>query len=249
MMRSGTYALALLVALVFAACPESSPAEPDGVTPTADADASSSGDATPDGSADADAGADVPPPEPKNACLALDEAPPYQISAKASLRWKRAMALEQDLLGALQLEPEEACGEVGFPGVCFGLHLVPLGGNEPVVATMYEPLPAPAASTALAVDRVIIAACGAAVDRDSSVAPVVFQDFDLTADAVTADSKGLDALVTKLYQRFLARDPETHELDILRTLAAPVDGAALSARDFAKLACYAVASTTEFLFH
>lgn len=213
----------------------------------------------PDAADTADEGPDIPPP---NACLPAGTGPTFQVSARGNLRWKRAMALEQDALGALELTVAEACGEVGYDGICFNLlHLVPLGGNEPVIATMYEPLAAPAATTAIAVDRVIVAACGAAVDRDTLLTvgtpdkpptddakAVVFVDLDLSLKEVDAQTKGVKEVITDLYRRFLARNPSAEEMNLALTLTEAVDGTSPNARDFAKMACFAVATTTENIF-
>ena len=198
-----------------------------------------------------DVGEDVPPP---NACLPSGEGPAYKISARASLRWKRAKALQRDLAGALGLGVGSMCSEVGFEGICFGLlHLVPLGGNDPIVAAMYKPLAEPSVSTSLATDRVVVAACGRRVDMDTLMDPVVFKHIDLGLAEISPESPGLDAQTEDLYRRFLARDPTSAEKAHIRTLAEPLtlngETSAVSARDFAKMACYAIATTTEFLFH
>jgi hypothetical protein len=199
-----------------------------------------------------DVAPDVPP---QNSCLPAGEGPAFQVSARASVRWKRVAALERDLAAAVELDPANLCGEVGFDGICFSfLHLVPLGGNDPVVAAMYEPLVEPGASTALATDRVVVSACGRRADLDSLAdEPVVFKHIDMTLAEVTPSTPGLDAQIDELTRRFHARNATEQEKVLIRSLAEPlmVEGqsTAVSARDFAKTACYAIATTTEHLFH
>ena len=187
--------------------------------------------------------------------LEPETGPPFQISARARLRWKRVVALEQDLAAAMELAPAELCYEVGFPGICFSLlHLVPLGGNDPVIAAMYEPLKTPTVATALATDRVVIAACGRRADLDTANPPLVFKHIDMTLAEVSPDTEGLDDQIDELYRRFHGRIATDAEKSRVRSLAEPLmqengTGLPVSARELAKTACYAIATTTEFLFH
>jgi len=72
---------------------------------------------------------------------------------------------------------------------------------------------------------------------------------DLTAEAIEMGTPGLQAQIDELYRRFLARSPTDAEVQIVLQLAAPLDGTPVSARDFAKAACFTIATTTEFAFH
>lgn len=203
----------------------------------------------------ADVGADVPPDiGPMNACLPLGDGPGYRIASRAALRWKRSAVMEADLQTALGLEGAAVCGEIGLDGNCFDrVHLVALGGNDPIELTMYTPIPEPNAFTPLAVDRVVSAACGRRADLDwqaqtNGEPAQVFDKLDLTAATIDPETAGLGEQVDVLYRRLLARDPSVAERDIVRDMAAELDGEALSPREFAKLACVAIATTTEFIF-
>jgi len=213
-------------------------------------------DGTPDGRPDSD---DLPPidVDPPNVCIPAGEGPSFQVSARADLRWKRVHALKNDLLTAMELTEAEACEELGLalPGICFNIvHQVPLGGNDPVAAAMYRPIMEPTITTALAIDRVTTAACGKRVDEDTLAQQAgelgnVFHHMDLTAEAIEVGTPGLQAQIDELYRRFLARSPTDAEMQIVLPLAAPLDGTPVSARDFAKAACFTIATTTEFAFH
>ncbi len=179
----------------------------------------------------------------------MDQGPGYQISSRAQLRWKRGDALEADLLQALELTPNQACAEVGFNGICFGLvHLVTLGGNDPVGAGMYAPIAAPSVTTPVATERVTVAACGARVDLDSAGSPAVFTALDLDLDTVDDNTPGIDETIQSLYRRFHARDPSAAETAAAHGLLADVGGTPPSAREFAKMACIAIGTTTEASF-
>ena len=189
----------------------------------------------------------------QNACLPLDEAPDFAISAKGDLRWKRFRVVETDLMNALELNKQQVCNEIGLAGFCYDLiHLVPLGGNSPVATGMYKPLAEPGVTMPLAFDRVALQACGTRADIDALVAVndrVIWRNIDITAASIAPDDAGLRADVNELYRRLLARPATAAELDLVTALAEDVDGEPVSARDVAKLACYSIATTSEFLFH
>jgi hypothetical protein len=85
--------------------------------------------------------------------------------------------------------------------------------------------------------------------RPTAADPRVFRNLDLTAASVDRDDPALASDVEELYRRLLAREPSEEELELTKGLADPVDGVSPTARDVAKMACYAVATSTEFLFH
>jgi hypothetical protein len=261
--------LAIVLALTLGGCTGCQTEPPPtglvdtGVSPDgADADTSDSSGPDADTDADTTGGVDsdtVPPidVDPPNACIPAGEGPAFKVSARADLRWKRVGALKNDLLTALQLTEAEACAELGIklPGICFNMvYLVSLGGNDPVGAAMYRPMEVPSITTALSVDRVVVQACGRRVDVDSlsqrAGEPMgVFTYLDLNQEAIDVTTPGLQSQIESLYKRFLARMPSKAEVQTVLELAAPLNGVAVTARDFAKAACFTIATTTEFIFH
>jgi hypothetical protein len=117
---------------------------------------------------------------------------------------------------------------------------------------MLEPSAEPLATTPFAIDRIVLSACSERVRRDREAGPAdarVFSQFALDGDAPAPDDAAAAQLVTALYRRLLARDPVEHEVPLLAALAAnPDDGRPIAAADFAAIACYAIGTTTEFLF-
>lgn len=176
----------------------------------------------------------------------------YRISTRPDLQWKRFAALEADLSTALELPPEELCLELGRESCIREAHLVPLGGNSPFTTGMLEPSTEPLATTPFAIDRIVLSACSERVRRDREAGSAdarVFSQFALDGDAPAPDDAATTQLVTSLYRRLLARDPVEHEVPLLSALAAnPDDGRPVAAADFAVIACYAIGTTTEFLF-
>lgn len=128
-----------------------------------------------------------------------------------------------------------------------GLHVAALGGNNALLGGVFDAPAGPSVGTPLAIDRVALAACGERAARDAqSTAPAVFSKFAIAAAAVDPTTAGLPDTITDLYRRILARDPAAAELQALLAIAAGTPAA--SGEQFARLACYAIATTTEFLF-
>lgn len=159
------------------------------------------------------------------------------------LSWKRLHALSHDLMGALELEDDALCTELGRTP-CVELYRLSLGASEPFENTIYEPAAAPSVLSPLVTDRLVLAACHSRVARDAA-APGdarVFTSIDLTASSVEPADAGEQ--VQALYRRILRREASDDEVEIVAALAARDD---VSADSFATLACFSIATTSEFL--
>ncbi|MEM9456618.1 MAG: hypothetical protein AAGF11_20740 [Myxococcota bacterium] len=173
--------------------------------------------------------------------------PTAAVSTRNHLVWKRYHAVEQDLSRALELAPDELCTELGRFRCVDEVHLAGLGGHDPFRQGLYEPLSDPLATTSLALERVALSACGTRVERDRTD-PVVFTALALDEPAPAADSEAFTKTAQTLYRRLLSRDPEDSEQQALADLLVDDEGERLSSAEFAHLACFAVATTTEFSF-
>lgn len=172
---------------------------------------------------------------------------PYRTSSRNLVQWKRAAALEADLMQALDLSREELCRELGDKNCIRDVHLVPLGGNEPYVAGLMKPSSEPLATTSSVVDRVLLSACSTRARLDAEGKPKVFSALAFDQPLPAANAPAIADTIRGLYRRLLARDPEPSELALVASLA-DVEDTPVSARDFAALACFTIGSTTEFLF-
>jgi hypothetical protein len=167
-------------------------------------------------------------------------------STKNQLRWKRAVAFENDIVAALSLDRAELCNELGLFRCTTDVHVVSLGGNDPFVKSQFEPLPAPAVTTPIATERVVLSGCTARVTLDAATTPVLFTAIDFAAGSVNDDAA--DATTNGLVRAFLARDATVDERRSIRALTVNDDGAATSPRDFAILSCMAIGTLTENIF-
>ncbi|MDC0723537.1 hypothetical protein [Nannocystis bainbridge] len=172
-----------------------------------------------------------------------------QRAQRGELQWKRNAALQQDLMRALELPEDRVCNELGRGSCTREIHHISLGGADPLRIGLYEPLPDTLVSTPIVLERVVMSACANRAELDRGGSPAVFVDLDLAAAAAPSpDDKEFTATVTALYRRLLSRDPEPHELTTLGELTVDDDGKPVSAHDFALLACFAIGTSTEFLF-
>lgn len=177
-------------------------------------------------------------------------------STRNELLWKRYRAFEQGLVQALLVDEADLCNELGRFSCVDTVHLVVLGGNNPFDQGLHEPVQAPAATTPLAVERVVFSACRASVAADlERAAARVFLDLPLGNEIDPLDPNdeaqgfAVEDTITNLYRRIHARDPLEVERKHLRELVYDDDGQPVLAREFALSACFAVASTTENLFY
>jgi hypothetical protein len=101
-------------------------------------------------------------------------------------------------------------------------------------------------------DRIALNGCARRADLDAEGAPVVFTEIDLLASSLDpTDPATVNAVrhqANILYQRFLARDATPSELDIHELLLQDDGSGPISGRDFAVLSCFAVSTSTEFVF-
>lgn len=179
-------------------------------------------------------------------------APDYRVSTKNDVQWKRYAAFESDLALALALDSANLCTELGQASCIRQVHLGPLGGNDPLDTGVLLPTVEPLATTPAVVDRVLLSACGqrVALDRAAPAGQAaVFKELDLNGPAPEPGDARLAATITELYHRLLAREPSPGELGIVTDLAADGSGEPIAAADFTTLACFAIGSSTEFLFY
>jgi hypothetical protein len=172
------------------------------------------------------------------------------VSQRPNLQWKRYSALEADLMQALELPADELCNEFGVASCVHSVHLVALGGNEPFKSGLLEPSAEPLATTPAVVDRLLLSACGRRTELDRAAGrkrAKVFRDLDLAGGAPAPDAEATTQTITELYRRLLARDPRAHEIAAVASLAKK-DAAAVTASEFATLACFTIGTSTEFLF-
>lgn len=154
---------------------------------------------------------------------------------------KNGEAYSQDLARALGLSREELCVELGQYDCANVAHRIALFGVEPYVLRIDEPLNVTPVSAPLAVDRIALSACErrARADFAAPGSAVVF------GALAQGGSDGPAQAVRALYDRILARDPETEELNLLLELGAPP----ATPVEFATLACFTVATSLENLFY
>ena len=172
------------------------------------------------------------------------------VSTHSNLQWKRYAAFEADLAAGLELTPEQVCLEFGQESCIRKVHMVPLGGHEPFDTGMFAPAPEPLATTPTVVDRIVLTACGNRLDLDRAAGKdaKVFKHFALDGAAPSPTSEAAGALVTDLYRRLLGRNATDSEVEAVSELALGANGQPAPAAQFARLACFTIGTSAEFLF-
>lgn len=174
--------------------------------------------------------------------------PPAQTVASRNpvVKFKGGAAFSEDLARALRIEREEVCLELGQFDCTSEVHRVTLGGVDPYEGGVYEPLPRATITAPIALDRVALSACSLRADRDfdDPGAAAIFIASGGGQD--TAEARAI--AVDRLYQGLLLRIPSADERDAVVGLYDDLTGDD-RARRWAKLACFAVATTTEAAFY
>jgi hypothetical protein len=175
-------------------------------------------------------------------------------SPKANVRFKNGARLRQELTRILGIHPGELCKELDKFD-CFATHTIVLGNAEAFNAGLYEPLPSTTATTPLAIDRVMLAACHQRVELDlkDPERAIVFAGLEIGDGKLTdVNAPAVEQVIDRLYQRALSRRVAPSEVAHHRDLYASIEAKGLNqtpAKDWATLSCYAVLTSLEMLFH
>jgi hypothetical protein len=198
-------------------------------------------------------GDDTNPDDPHNPGQVTQPA-----SARSRVKRKSPALLAGDLGQALDLPRAALCRELAGKAAdsghdCFEAHDILLGGVEPYELRIDEPLLTPTVAAPMAVDRIVLSACGERVARDFATPDQAVVFTEVASQTGQAGQDGFDddaraAVAARLYERLLARPARADEIDALVGFDAEL-GANPRPRDWAQLTCYAVATTTEFLFY
>ena len=166
--------------------------------------------------------------------------------SNSSLIWKRSSALENSIMDALDLKAEEICNELGQYNCINKVYLAEFGGNDAIEKSQYVRLEKPSFVTSIALERVALSACLKKVEKEKTVKSL-FKHYDIDDKKIdyNTQKESVDKQNEYLYRRFYARDPLPEELAELGTLA---DGN-VTTTEYATLTCFALLSSSEFLFY
>jgi hypothetical protein len=170
------------------------------------------------------------------------------------VRFKGPDRLRNDLGAALSLGANEICSELGKFSCTDEVHVVTLGGVAAYDRQIFEPARSTMATTPLAADRVVLAACAERAKRDFAApdSATLWTGLELTgAQLADPKSKAVKASLDGLYTKLLARHASSNEIDALSAFYATVaaQDSEHPAQTWATLSCYAVGTSVEFLFY
>jgi hypothetical protein len=165
----------------------------------------------------------------------LEDLPPLEeeagLSLHSKIRMKNADQLARDLEGSLELDAQSLCKELGELSCIDEVHKISLGGVDPYDKNIYNGRKDIGLSTPLVIERIVLSACEKRVEIDFSGGALIF----------TADRK---ASVRNLIERAFLRDASEEEI-------AGLAGAFVDSDEttWAVASCFAVLSSSEFLFY
>jgi hypothetical protein len=175
------------------------------------------------------------------------------LSLNSSVKWKLAETFERDLSEALDLSAEELCSEYGGKSCIREVHSLALGGIDPYYQGVFAPQFEPAANTPIVVNRIVLSACKERTTRDFAGSATIYKNLPLTAERglTSLEAPEVNESIQRLYNRALLRMPTAKEIEVLHNLyrsiaqIKPTD----AAQNWAMLSCFAVLTTTEFIFY
>lgn len=184
----------------------------------------------------------------------MSEAP--FASLKPSLKLKDHRVLKSDLSALLKLNGDELCKELGNFSCLDVVHRVTLGGVAAERQGVYTPSELSSVTAPIALERVIYSACGVRVRRDFNPEEErdgLFGSLELTSGGLLTEPRGEQTrrVITTLYQQALLRNPSEEELEELVVMYEELveAGVPLPGPSWAWGMCFAVLTSTEFLFY
>lgn len=195
------------------------------------------------------------PGGPANPLPGDPEAAAFGLSSNPNVRFKPVDLMEVELSDTLALKPAELCTESGGASCIRQVHLVALGGTSPYDGGNAVPIAESMITTPIAWERIVLTACGkrARMDLDQPGSATIFANLPLDADGHLKDAKAPEVAlaIDTLYKRALKRPATVEEIGKVQAFYAEVKklAPADSAREWARMSCYAVLTSVEFIFY
>lgn len=166
----------------------------------------------------------------------LDADEPSGLSLQSKLRIKDGSRIARDLEAALELPRDSLCKELGELSCLDSVHKISLGGVDPYEKSIFEGRKDIGLSTPLVLERIVLSACGKRVEMDLAGESVIFSNI------ANLDNRG--KAVNTLYERAFLRSATTEEQNNMASAFSDFDG-----KSWALASCFAVLSSSEFLFY
>jgi hypothetical protein len=180
--------------------------------------------------------------------------PPFAISGKGTVRFKRNVRLTTDFAIALGLDYTTFCQELGQYSCTLVVHPLALGGTDPYGSGLYEPLPFTGATSPIVIDRVALVGCTQRVTADLALpaSALIYNGIAVGSDGkMDPTQPAVATAMQTLYRRALLRDPTGAEVEHLRQLYRDIEatGKPEPAKSWMTLSCFAVMSSVESIFY
>ncbi len=179
---------------------------------------------------------------------------PAGLSLNSNVKWKSLVAYTRDLQQALELNADELCKEYNGELCLDQVHRFSMGGVDAYDQAIFFANPEPAINSPIIAERVVLSACTERAKRDlSGAGSVIYKSIAVAANGAIQDmnAAAVTNAIKTLYQRALIRDPNSVEIETLRSLHGQLQakGSKQAAMDWATLSCFAVLTSVEFNFY
>lgn len=164
------------------------------------------------------------------------------------LDWLRNEGVEEAKLEeeCMRIQQSSAC--VDGPYIPFdnprGVHVIALGGNNAMLRGVFEGIKEPIVTSPITLERYVLTACGERAARDHAGPARVFTRLALD-EPVSSTTTGVTETIVDLYRALLGRDPRSGEVAAMGSI---LDDGPLRGDVFARLVCFAIATSKEFTY-
>lgn len=177
------------------------------------------------------------------------------LSSRSDLRFKPQDIMESEIADVLALPATDLCQEPGGASCTRQVHLIALAGVDPYNGGPGMAIEESMVTTPIAWERVILSACAkrAEIDTASPASGKVFVNLpiDSKGNLSNVNAQEVASSIDNLYRRAVKRAASPTEIGAVKAFYEDVRKAKSedSAREWARLSCYAVLTSLEFVFY
>jgi len=166
------------------------------------------------------------------------------LSLDSRLKFKTQKLLEQEIMSSLTLEKDQICKELGDLSCLNEAHHLTLGGVDPYEKNIWESTSNFLETTPIVVERIAWSACQKRTELDLESG-----EQKIFTKGTFNDQAHKEAMVSRVYQNILARDPSAQEFAAMLDFASKLEKQGGSYKDWASLSCFSLLTSVEFLFY
>ncbi len=166
------------------------------------------------------------------------------LALGSKLKFKKQKLLEQEIMTSLSLSQNQICQELESLNCINEAHHLTLGGVDAYDKNIWENKNSFLETTPIVVERIVWSACEkrVALDLESGESKIF-------SKGSVSDSSHVGLMVSNLYQNILARDASENEIAAAKEFASNLEKNGGTYDDWARLSCFSLMTSVEFLFY